>query len=297
MRPVGGATKLAWGALGDPVEVELSTAGLDRPVEHNAGDLTAVLEAGVPLARCAGARSPTRVRCWRSTRRSATAPTRRRSAGSSRAATPARCATATAAARDLVLGMTVALADGTVAKSGGKVIKNVAGYDLAKLFTGSFGTLGVILRGRGAPASRCARRDDAAPSRPATPGGSAASPPRSSHAHARDARRSTSAGQRDQAPVLARFAGSACGRPGGWPRAARWRRPGSSRGDRGRRRGCGREQREGQRSADGRRGARLRPARPTSRGVARARPTSAAATLVGRAALGISWLALADSRR
>ncbi len=47
--------------------------------------------------------------------------------------------------RDLVVGMRVALADGTVAKSGGKVIKNVAGYDLAKLFAGSFGTLGAIL--------------------------------------------------------------------------------------------------------------------------------------------------------
>ena len=48
-------------------------------------------------------------------------------------------------ARDLVVGITVALSDGTVAKAGGKVIKNVAGYDLAKLFTGSFGTLGAIL--------------------------------------------------------------------------------------------------------------------------------------------------------
>ena len=48
------------------------------------------------------------------------------------------------AARDLVLGVTVVLPDGTVAKAGGKVIKNVAGYDLAKLFAGSFGTLGLI---------------------------------------------------------------------------------------------------------------------------------------------------------
>ena len=48
------------------------------------------------------------------------------------------------AARDLLLGMTVALADGSVARSGGTVIKNVAGYDLAKLFAGSLGTLGVI---------------------------------------------------------------------------------------------------------------------------------------------------------
>ena len=47
--------------------------------------------------------------------------------------------------RDLVLGITLALSDGTLAKAGGKVIKNVAGYDLGKLFTGSYGTLGLIL--------------------------------------------------------------------------------------------------------------------------------------------------------
>jgi glycolate oxidase FAD binding subunit len=46
--------------------------------------------------------------------------------------------------RDLIIGITVVLHDGTVAKAGGKVVKNVAGYDLSKLFTGSLGTLGVI---------------------------------------------------------------------------------------------------------------------------------------------------------
>jgi glycolate oxidase FAD binding subunit len=46
--------------------------------------------------------------------------------------------------RDLIIGIKVVLADGTVAKAGGKVVKNVAGYDLSKLFTGSLGTLGVI---------------------------------------------------------------------------------------------------------------------------------------------------------
>jgi glycolate oxidase FAD binding subunit len=47
----GGGTKLGWAANRGEPEIELSTAGLDRIVEHNAGDLTAVLEAGVPLAQ------------------------------------------------------------------------------------------------------------------------------------------------------------------------------------------------------------------------------------------------------
>ena len=50
------------------------------------------------------------------------------------------------ALRDLIIGMTIALPDGTLASSGGKVVKNVAGYDLPKLATGALGTLGVITR-------------------------------------------------------------------------------------------------------------------------------------------------------
>jgi glycolate oxidase FAD binding subunit len=61
--------------------------------------------------------------------------------------------------RDLIIGMTIALADGTIAKSGGKVVKNVAGYDLHKLMTGGFGTLGVIVEVnfRLHPAETCSR--------------------------------------------------------------------------------------------------------------------------------------------
>ena len=66
-------------------------------------------------------------------------------AASWRRATRARCATGYGTARDLVVGITVALTDGTLARAGGRVIKNVAGYDLAKLFAGSFGTLGAIV--------------------------------------------------------------------------------------------------------------------------------------------------------
>jgi glycolate oxidase FAD binding subunit len=138
VRVHGAGTKRAW-TRGEP-DVELTTEGLDEIVEHNVGDLTAVLEAGVPLARAQqkfadegqmfaldppdpGATIGGVVATNDS------GPLRSRYGG----------------VRDLVVGMRVALADGTVAKSGGKVIKNVAGYDLAKLFAGSFGRLGAIL--------------------------------------------------------------------------------------------------------------------------------------------------------
>jgi glycolate oxidase FAD binding subunit len=142
--PVGAGTKLGWGGVGAPAEVELSTAAMADVVEHNEGDLTAILDAGVPLAAA-------QARFAQADQMLALDPP----LGPDRAATiggvvatgdsgPLRHRYG--APRDLVVGMTMALADGTVAKAGGKVIKNVAGYDLAKLFAGSFGTLGVILR-------------------------------------------------------------------------------------------------------------------------------------------------------
>ena len=144
VRIVGGGTKLGWGAIGTDPRVQLHTSALDRTVEHNEGDLTAVLESGASLEG---------------------AQRRFASAGQMLALDPALGADHRAtiggviatgdsgplehrygAPRDLILGMTVALSDGTIARSGGKVIKNVAGYDLAKLFCGSFGTLGLILQ-------------------------------------------------------------------------------------------------------------------------------------------------------
>ena len=117
-------------------------AALDAIAEHNVGDFTAVLGAGVRLADAQaafaaegqmlaldpplGAADGATVGGMIATADSG--PLRHRYGG----------------VRDLVVGMTVILSDGTVAKSGGKVIKNVAGYDLAKLFAGSYGTLGLI---------------------------------------------------------------------------------------------------------------------------------------------------------
>jgi glycolate oxidase FAD binding subunit len=138
VRPIGGGTKLD--RTPEPADVELSTAGLHRIVEHNAGDLTAILQAGVRLARAQEAFAAagqmlaldppdTGATIGGIVATADSGPLRHRYGG----------------VRDLVIGMTVALSDGTVARSGGKVIKNVAGYDLAKLVAGSRGTLGVIL--------------------------------------------------------------------------------------------------------------------------------------------------------
>jgi glycolate oxidase FAD binding subunit len=139
VRARGGGTKWAWGGLPEP-EVVLSTERLDRLVEHNAGDLTAVVGAGARLAdlRRAFAEAGQMLAC--------DPPGERATVGGIVAAGdsgPLRHRYG--APRDLVLGVTVALTDGTVARAGGRVIKNVAGYDLAKLFAGSLGTLGTLV--------------------------------------------------------------------------------------------------------------------------------------------------------
>ncbi|HEV7844899.1 MAG TPA: FAD-binding oxidoreductase [Thermoleophilaceae bacterium] len=136
----GGGTKAGWPPPAPEGTLELSTAGLTEIVEHNAGDLTAVLEAGVPLAEAQALFAKVDQRLALDppdhgatvggvVASGDTGPLRGRYGGP----------------RDLVVGMRVALSDGTLAKSGGKVIKNVAGYDVAKLFAGSFGTLGAIV--------------------------------------------------------------------------------------------------------------------------------------------------------
>jgi glycolate oxidase FAD binding subunit len=140
VRVRGGGTKLGWGRPAQP-DVELSTGSLGEVIEHNEGDLTAILQAGVRVvdAQRQFADAGQMLALDPPTRHDATIGGLVASGDSG----PLRHRYG--AARDLVLGVRVALTDGTVAHAGGKVIKNVAGYDLAKLFTGSFGTLGAIL--------------------------------------------------------------------------------------------------------------------------------------------------------
>ncbi|HLF40876.1 MAG TPA: FAD-binding oxidoreductase [Acidimicrobiia bacterium] len=153
LRPRGGGTKLGWGRVVAEPDVEVQTGALDRIVEHNAGDLTAVVQAGVPLATLQAALAE----AGQMLALDPPVAGAGRAGGGSEADGGATIGGVLATGdsgplrhchggiRDLVLGVTVALSDGTLARAGGRVIKNVAGYDLGKLFAGSFGTLGLVV--------------------------------------------------------------------------------------------------------------------------------------------------------
>jgi glycolate oxidase FAD binding subunit len=121
-------------------DVVLSTRRLDQVLEHEAGDLTAIVEAGIRVRDLND-------RLAAHGQMLALDPPWNPTIGACIAANlsgPRRHRYGTA--RDLVIGVTVVLGDGTVASSGGKVVKNVAGYDLGKLFCGSEGRFGLIAR-------------------------------------------------------------------------------------------------------------------------------------------------------
>lgn len=138
--PRGSGTKSDWGNPPRRTDVMLSTANLNRVIEHAWADLTVTVEAGCTIAELQrtlaqhGQRLavdplwPEKATVGGVLSTNDTGPLRFRYGG----------------LRDLIIGVTLALADGTLARSGGKVVKNVAGYDLSKLVTGAFGTLGVI---------------------------------------------------------------------------------------------------------------------------------------------------------
>ena len=138
--PVGSGTKTSWAAPPSSCDLLLDTSSLDRIVEHVAGDLVVIAEAGVRLADLQSSLGE------HGQLLGLDPPEQGATLGgvvSANASGPRRLAYGTV--RDLLIGITVVLADGTVAKAGGKVVKNVAGYDLGKLYTGAHGSLGVVV--------------------------------------------------------------------------------------------------------------------------------------------------------
>ena len=136
----GGGTKLSWGRTPAQVDVVVSTARLNQLVAHRYGDLTATIEAGTRLAEVN--RQLARHGQWLPI----DSPFGAATIGGIIATNdsgPLRHRFGTP--RDLLIGVTLALADGRLIKAGGTVVKNVAGYDLSRLVSGSFGTLAAIV--------------------------------------------------------------------------------------------------------------------------------------------------------
>ena len=138
--PCGSGSKLDWGGLVEGVNIAVSTARLNRLVEHAVGDLTVTAAAGMKFADlqavlgAAGQFLPI----------DPAYPQQATLGGIIATADTGSLRHRYRGVRDLLLGITFVRSDGKIAVAGGRVVKNVAGYDLMKLFTGSYGTLGII---------------------------------------------------------------------------------------------------------------------------------------------------------
>ena len=143
--PAGAGTRLHWGAALEQPQT-LSTAKLNRLVNHSSGDFTVTVEAGLPLIDLQAALAETKQ--WLAV----DWPWGSGADGTQSGTIGGLIARGMAGGlrqrylgiRDQVIGLEVMRADGTQARAGGQVVKNVAGYDLMRLFCGSWGSLGLI---------------------------------------------------------------------------------------------------------------------------------------------------------
>ena len=138
--PWGGGTRITIGNIPTSYDTALDLSEFKGDIEHEPGDMTVVANAGVTIGSLnallgnEGQRLPFEVR------NPATATV----GGSIASNASGHRQSSTGGIRDWVIGMQIVLADGTVTKSGGRVVKNVQGYEMHRLHTGAFGTLGVV---------------------------------------------------------------------------------------------------------------------------------------------------------
>lgn len=136
----GSTSKIGWGGLASNIDIVISTEHINKIIEHAVGDLTVTVEAGMKFAQLQAVLTKTNQFL-------ALDPTAANSAtigGIVATSDTNSLRQRYGGVRDQLLGITFVRADGQIVKAGGRVVKNVAGYDLMKLFTGSYGTLGVI---------------------------------------------------------------------------------------------------------------------------------------------------------
>ena len=138
--PRGGGAHLDIGNPLKRLDMVVDISALNRIVQHNAADLTLVLEAGITLEALRRALAKE----GQFLALDAPLPQRATIGGILASGISGPLKWHYGSARDLVIGMQVAQADGRLTRSGGQVVKNVSGYDMARLHVGGLGTLGVI---------------------------------------------------------------------------------------------------------------------------------------------------------
>ncbi|MBL1201122.1 MAG: FAD-binding oxidoreductase [Nostoc sp. GBBB01] len=138
--PCGSGSKLSWGGLVKGVDIVVSTERINQLIEHAVGDLTVTVEAGMKFSDLQALLANSR----QFLALDPTAPKSATIGGIVATGDTGSLRQRYGSVRDQLLGISFVRADGQTAKAGGRVVKNVAGYDLMKLFTGSYGTLGVI---------------------------------------------------------------------------------------------------------------------------------------------------------
>ncbi|MBI3000804.1 MAG: FAD-binding oxidoreductase [Deltaproteobacteria bacterium] len=138
--PWGGGTSMGMGNLPRGLDVVIGLERMGRLIEHDDSNLTATVQAGMKLATLQGLLAPAN----QFLALDPPLPSRATIGGLVAANTNGPRRMMYGGVRDQVVGMKMILASGVSIKAGGKVVKNVAGYDMCKLFIGSLGTLGII---------------------------------------------------------------------------------------------------------------------------------------------------------
>jgi glycolate oxidase FAD binding subunit len=136
----GSGSKLSWGGLVKDIDIIVSTERINQLIEHAVGDLTVTVQAGMKFSQLQEILAKTN----QFLALDPVAPESATIGGIVATGDTGSLRQRYNSVRDQLLGITIVRADGQIAKAGGRVVKNVAGYDLMKLFTGSYGTLGVI---------------------------------------------------------------------------------------------------------------------------------------------------------
>ena len=138
--PLGGRTRTGLGNVSESLDLAIDMTGVNQVMAHNAADLTATVEAGIRVSRLQEvlgehgqflAIDPP-------------LPDRATIGGTLAVGWSGPMTWQNWSPRDIVIGMRTVMADGTITKTGGQVVKNVSGYDMARMHIGALGTLGII---------------------------------------------------------------------------------------------------------------------------------------------------------